>query len=355
MSLPYETKEFAVFVSWRLPRIQTQTWACPCSQISIPKTAPMVHRPESVLRYFDANPDGTLVEYLAELMGQHPSAVFTASLQEQGKHIVPVEQLQSAVDLTPDRLNSKVLQISPSTVLKVGWRVGMHEAEALMLLAAKTTVPVPKVLSAYTIGDIGFILMSKIEGETLGSCWDSLSPEELHGVGRQLKSYVAQWRGLGSCFLGTVDSGPCQDILFNHPWDYKSSKTYGPFNSVEEYKAGVIEALRQSRPPGIWYEKEEALREKILSFAYTKSTFPGVLTHGDLHEGNIMIKDGVVSGIVDWGESGYSPREREFFAAKRKSLDDCWTEIIHYAIPFLKEEYELMDEIDRSMMRYSPV
>jgi aminoglycoside phosphotransferase (APT) family kinase protein len=71
--------------------------------------------------------------------------------------------------------------------------------------------------------------------------------------------------------------------------------------------------------------------------------------------GNIIIKDGSIVGIVDWGEAGYSLPEREFFAAKRIALDDSWVEIIDHAVPFLPEEYELMDEVDRSMMRYFPV
>jgi aminoglycoside phosphotransferase (APT) family kinase protein len=44
--------------------------------------------------------------------------------------------------------------------------------------------------------------------------------------------------------------------------------------------------------------------------------------------GNIIIKDGSIAGIVDWGEAGYSLPEREFFAAKRIVLDDSWLEII---------------------------
>ncbi|KAK2754417.1 hypothetical protein FQN54_007061 [Arachnomyces sp. PD_36] len=313
----------------------------------------MGYPPESILNYFDQNPDGTLVGYLAGIIAQ--PAVFTTSLREQDRLKLSIDELNSAIDMTPDcESHSKILQISETAVLKVGWDVKMGEAEALILVAAKTKVPVPRVLSAYTIGEIGFILMSKVEGETLYSYLDSMSPEELQVIFSQLKSYVLEWRKLDSSFIGSVGYGPCQDILFQHPRDYKSRKQYGPFNSFEDYKLGVIDALRSSRPAGVWGEKEQALKERILSFPDDGSTRPGVLTHGDLHPGNIIVKDGLVSGIIDWGAAGYSPPERELFEAKR-TLDKFWIEKIHSFIPILPKKYELWEDVDRSMMRYAPL
>ncbi|KAJ6094166.1 hypothetical protein N7467_003011 [Penicillium canescens] len=32
-----------------------------------------------------------------------------------------------------------------------------------------------------------------------------------------------------------------------------------------------------------------------------------LLTHGDLDPSNIMVKDCVITEIIDWGASGYSP------------------------------------------------
>ncbi|KAJ0415260.1 kinase-like domain-containing protein [Aspergillus carlsbadensis] len=295
----------------------------------------MPHPPDSILEFYtrqeSQHPDATFSDYLAELMA-HPSSavVFTPSLRDSNRPIVTIAQIRSATDLTPRRKDhSKILQISASTVLKVGWRVSMREAEALMLVAARTAVPVPEVFSAYMIGDVGFILMRKVEGELLSACMESMARDELRVIAEQLKAHVREWRTLGSTFLGSVEGGPCPDILFNHPWDYK--------------------------PEGIWYEKEEALKEKKLSSTGRTLFTLGVLTHGDLHCGNIIIRHGSIAGIVDWGEAGYSLPEREFFAAKRIALDGSWVEMINHAVPFLAEEYELMDEIDRSMMRYSPV
>ncbi|KAE8152991.1 kinase-like protein [Aspergillus avenaceus] len=298
--------------------------------------------------------DGSFVGYLAAIMADGSNIVFTGSLSKQNRTIVPLEQLKSATAI--GRIGgSRVLQVSESTVLKVGRKVNMDEAETLLLLAAKTNVPVPKVHTAYTIGEMGFILMSKVEGRTLASCLEDVSREELREIALQLKSYVLEWRELRNSFLGSVDGGPCRDIIFKHPWDYMSTRKYGSFYSFEQYKHGVVEALRLSRPTGVWYEEEEELKDRILSFEEERSDSLGVMTHGDLHPGNIIIKDGSIEGIVDWGEAGYSIPGREFFAAKRVAMDPTWIEMIDSSIPCFEEEYKFWDEIDQSMKWYSPV
>ncbi|KAL3456876.1 hypothetical protein BJX64DRAFT_269805 [Aspergillus heterothallicus] len=262
----------------------------------------MPHPPDSILKFYKRNPDTRFYDYLAELTAPPAPVVFTRSLCENNTPVVTIAEIRSAKDLTPERkTNAKILQVSESTVLKVGWRVSMTEAEALILVAAKTSEPVPKVLSAYTIGDIGFILMSKVEGKLLSACIDDMMLENRHAIADQLKAHVQEWRALHSSFLGSVDGGPCRDILFRHPWDYKSTKQYGPFDTLEKYNLGLVEALRSSRPDGVWYEKEEALKERILSQSNRTLITLGALTHGDLHPGNIIIRDGSISGIVDWG------------------------------------------------------
>jgi hypothetical protein len=50
----------------------------------------------------------------------------------------------------------KILVINASTILNVGPMVRMGEAEALCLVREWMSVPVPKVLNAYAIDDVGF-------------------------------------------------------------------------------------------------------------------------------------------------------------------------------------------------------
>lgn len=40
-----------------------------------------------------------------------------------------------------------------------------------------------------------------------------------------------------------------------------------------------------------------------------------VLTHGDLFPRNILVEDGKITGIVDWGRGGFFPGYVEYFLA----------------------------------------
>lgn len=63
-----------------------------------------------------------------------------------------------------------LLETNESTILKVGPMAQMGEVEALRIMKKRTSVPVPEVFNAYTIAEIGFIVMSKIPGLPLNQC-----------------------------------------------------------------------------------------------------------------------------------------------------------------------------------------
>ncbi|KAJ5383166.1 hypothetical protein N7517_001077 [Penicillium concentricum] len=71
------------------------------------------------------------------------------------------------------------------------------------------------------IEEIGFILMEKIPGNQLGKIWSKLSRMLKEPLVQELRDYVQQWRQIKGPFFGTVDNGPCQEIIFQHPWHNK--------------------------------------------------------------------------------------------------------------------------------------
>lgn len=96
-----------------------------------------------------------------------------------------------AKDLWPRRLSGrKLLEIAESTILKVGYEVLMGEAEAMCLVRELTSIPVPKILNAYMIDDIGFRLMERVPGVSIGECWDDLSLASRESITEQLKAYI---------------------------------------------------------------------------------------------------------------------------------------------------------------------
>ena len=56
-------------------------------------------------------------------------------------------------------------------------------------------------------------------------------------------------------------------------------------------------------------------------------------THNDLHFTNILIKDGHISGIIDWPDAGWYPDYWEYTAAMRSGdHPEDWNTILDRAI-----------------------
>ena len=262
----------------------------------------------------------------------------------------------------------KVYQLSESTVLKIGSDVKMVEVETMQLLAREApNVPVPAVLHAYWDEERreGFIIMTKLEGEPLGKHWPGMTDAERESIVGQLSSYVHQWRQIRGRFIGAVDGGPCHDSIFLHSHGYgaRPDASYGPFHSRAQYLDAAVEALRNSRPAGHRDALDEQTEARILAeghadrFGHVDENDDGdmVLTHGDLHMGNILVKDGVVKGIVDWREAGYSIRECEYVQAKLDRVPSPWDRAIDGFVPAYPDQLALWQYVTDEMRTYSGV
>ena len=80
------------------------------------------------------------------------------------------------------------------------------------------------------IDDMGFTLMAKVEGTTLSRCWEQLSEDTKDRIAKQLHVYVEEWRRIEGQFYGTIDGGPCEDIVFKHPFRGEPLP-YGPYKT----------------------------------------------------------------------------------------------------------------------------
>lgn len=279
---------------------------------------------------------------------------FAKSVADSPPPIVPTDEIQAAKDLFPDRVHgSKILQLPDSKILKVGRDVGVGEAEAICLVSRRTGVPVPQVHNAYMVGDVGYILMDKVPGTPLTDYWDKMSDEEQGSIVEQLRKYVNEMRNIEGEFIGSVDGGPCDEVLFKHTWG-PASPTYGPFWSRQDFNKGVAAALRKSRPEKVFTEADSVLEAEILASG-CGSDEKMVLTHGDLSRGNIMVREGMVIGIVDWGAAGYSIPEMEYFSAKLTSDETSWDTAIESFIPVYEKECAFWRKVNNQMAVYTGI
>jgi aminoglycoside phosphotransferase len=113
----------------------------------------------------------------------------------------------------------------------------------------------------------------------------------------------------------------------------------------------VVEALRNSRPNAQLTKRDEPLVERILVSGDQDET--KVLTHGDLHQSNIIVNGTIVTGIIDWGAAGYSTKGREYFCLRWQALDLEWRGLISTILEV--DEYEFWAEVNQSMVDYTGV
>ncbi|PLB44965.1 hypothetical protein P170DRAFT_270844 [Aspergillus steynii IBT 23096] len=273
---------------------------------------------------------------------------FTPSLRDHPPPLVPADRIRQGLNICPHRLNGCfLLELDAATILKVGETVRMGEAEAMILVRNQTSVPVPRVFNAYVIAEIGFIVMEKIHGDELA---ETLPRAVKKALARELRGYIQQWRQLRGSFFGSVDGGPCQDVIFKHPWENREYD-YGPFASREDFNIGMVEALRRSRPNLTLETDEDARFAEELLLSGAGQTETCIFTHGDLDQSNIIVRDGKISGIIDWGVAGYSVPEREYFGLRWPTLDEEWRDLSTSILP--PDGYEYWKTVNREMMRYT--
>jgi aminoglycoside phosphotransferase len=291
------------------------------------------------------------MERICDLTNLAVGVKFSPSLQANPPPLVPVERIRKGLNICPHRLNGcYLLQLDETTMLKVGVGVQMGEAEAMILVKNQTSVPVPQVFNAYLIEDIGFILMEKIDGIQLGQSWPELPRTLKESFAQELRGYIQQWRQIKGSFFGTVDNGPCRESVFQHPWENKVYH-YGPFTSRKDFNKGMVEALANSRPnQKLETEQDKLFAEELLMSGIDQEEVK-VLTHGDLDQSNIMVRDGKITGIIDWGAAGYSVPEREYYALRWPALDSDWRELSTSILP--PDGYDYWYNINRQMMLYT--
>ncbi|PLB47575.1 kinase-like protein [Aspergillus steynii IBT 23096] len=209
----------------------------------------------------------------------------------------------------------RIARISPEMVVKFGSHVTLAEAKNMMFVKQNTeTLPVPNVFAYYTYGPIDrdvldygslfdtYMFMSYVEGQSLDKAWETYDEETKFHVTNQLKGYIRELRSIPSGnYIGSADSGPVTDPIL------EAYHNKGPFDSEEAVNNTLIAAY-QSKVP-------RSHVKTFLSGMLSQNTHQIVFTHGDLHHPNTMVKDGVVSGIVDWEFSGWYPEYWEFIKA----------------------------------------
>lgn len=215
-------------------------------------------------------------------------------------------------DVVWELYSRKIVKVTDTIVVKMGRGVDDFRDEVMLMefVRKSTSIPIPEVYGFhYNEDDECFIFMSYIEGRTLQSIWSSLGPDGRKTVEDQLGRYIGQLRSFAPpsqvCF-GSLATGICRDARRNER-QCSSISSERQFNEF----LGKFSLRRNS----------DHVRMLLSSL---KENHRIVLTHGDLHPRNIIIKDNTIAGIIDWELGGWYPEYWEYVKGVNSTCEGWW-------------------------------
>jgi hypothetical protein len=192
--------------------------------------------------------------------------------------------------------SSAVWPIGANAVCKVKtWCEGMElESSTLHFLADQFPhIPVPKVIYSWLDKEWNrtFLILKRIEGQTLQAAWPSLTLEQRHQVAATVAQYYRDLATTTSLSLRTATG----------------CRVLEPFLNVD------AEDSHPSWKPRLLGPFPLPIFEKYLQRISTQPTPPIGDTfcfyHADLGPTNITVSsDGKVTGILDWESAGFYPK-----------------------------------------------
>jgi hypothetical protein len=153
----------------------------------------------------------------------------------------------------------------------------------------------------------------------------------MSGYKDQIANFIREIRQFTAPTAQKVDGSALDDVLIGHCLRRHPPTCAKIGHTTEEWFEGIAETLRrglsmihETQDPTTIEAKLQELKDN-----FPKSE-PYVLTHGDLHTGNIIVKDDKIEAIIDWEMAGYYPWWAERFLSIMSSdkgpFDALWAE-----------------------------
>ncbi|KAK1144999.1 hypothetical protein N8T08_004714 [Aspergillus melleus] len=216
--------------------------------------------------------------------------------------------------------DNQVAQLPFGLILK--WSDGTRVEEVLAMQVARAAgFPVPRVISYGDHPDTPHapvsILMTRMPGVELGQVYETLSGEERDSVSKELQRYTGTMRGWlnpwgGDRICSLTGSSIRSVRVPNH--------SMGPFESEEELNRYLIQPSWSGAFPS-----EEAYTTALdTAKGIEKKSHRMVYSHGDLKHHNILVKDGKITGFLDWESAGWYPEYWDFTTALMFTPEAFW-------------------------------
>jgi hypothetical protein len=196
-------------------------------------------------------------------------------------------------------------------------------------------MPIPRLRCAFRDDRNGltYIVMERIDRQTMSDCWSEISGKEKDGLLAHLKGIFEELRGLkkppgreiAEGAVCAADGGKLHD---HRIWNAAGEKGLGPFSNEAEFnlflRDGVANTDSITDP-----EKKTEIQKLIKMHRESEGRkAKTVFTHGDVSPSNILVKAGRVVGIVDWEMAGWYPWYWEYTTALNTPYIKGWREEI---------------------------
>ncbi|RPA97785.1 kinase-like protein [Choiromyces venosus 120613-1] len=209
----------------------------------------------------------------------------------------------------------QIYDLGNGNLYKFRPHMGVFESDIHALLKSTTRIPVPTIYNEWVTSEgitdsgdpvrVHHMVMEKIEGEPLVHVWEHLSSESKARLALQLGDYLDELHNITRRSICSFDGGPLCDsygLIFEEGYEAE-----GPISDSHTLWLAMTSNLQRD-PSRTMHQALAELRSIM------PACLPAVLTHTDLHQGNILVRDGNISAIIDWEGAGFYPR---WPAAKR--------------------------------------
>jgi len=227
--------------------------------------------------------------------------------------------------------------------IKYGVGVYLSEAAALRMVAENTSIPVPKVYTAFQRHDVTYILMEFIEGEPIGKGWEERPMAERESFLRELRGYFEQLRTIPHPRTGSIMAADMQSLYDHRIW--QGELGFGPFRDEADFnlflrngvckESDILIPTKSDIP-----EDDRKLMTKLVD-VHAEKSHEIYFTHGDASSSNILVRNGKVAALIDFEMSGFFPEYWEYTTAMNVNRGDgFWqAEIGKFLKPY-PEEWE---------------
>jgi len=200
----------------------------------------------------------------------------------------------------------RVRQLSPNLVAKGVQSKALPDALAAQCLARELGIRVPEIRRTITKNNRSYIIMDRVSGEPLETCWSRLGWIATIRLALQLRKFVRRMREVSSSTAGGLETGASTSLWLE---DYYGLPLHASPSDIQSYITFWLQ-YPQKRPQ--LYPDPELHRETTAIIPAIPTRF--VFVHQDLAPRNILIDEHRRLWLIDWDSAGFYPLYFEYVA-----------------------------------------